>query len=313
MGKERARAVAALGHRVAAVYDSEPGRAEMLARGHSGAEILGTASEVSSRGLDAIFLCTPPSSRREYEMEAIEAKLPFFIEKPIAVHASDCEAVLASLRHTQLVNAVGYMNRCRHSVRLARELLADANVLGACCHWIGKKYQVDWWLRAEHSGGPLNEQATHIFDLFRFLVGEISAVAATAPVRSVGEPPLSMACALQFATGQPGTILYSCESAEKHIDLRIVTEQGVLELAGWDLQLVTNTIDGSIPAACEEDIFVAETGKFLAAVERKDPGSVSCDLFEAYRTQLTVDAARASLESGKLFTLPDQYNLVTAV
>ena len=314
MGKERARAASALGHQVAALYDPEPGRAEMLGSACPGAKVLSSAGDVYSHDLDALFLCTPPGSRTELELAAIEAGLPFFVEKPVAVHASDCETVLTALRRTPVTHAVGYMNRCRHSVRHARELLAGANILGACCHWVGRKYQVDWWLQAEHSGGPLNEQATHVFDLFRFLVGEISAVAAIAPFSAAGEqPPLSVACAVQFATGQPGTILYSCEAVDKYIDLRIMTTRGALEFAGWDLRLVGNAIDGSIPPACEEDIFVIETAQFLAAVERHEPGMVSCDLFDAYRTQLAVDAARASLASGQMVSVENHYSLQTAV
>ena len=314
MGKERARSAVALGHQLTAVYDPDRVKAEMLATGYADAQAFSHPHEIPWQELDAVFICTPPSLRKEHELAAIGAELPFFVEKPIAIHASECTRALTALHRTPIVHGVGYMNRCRNSVRIARESLAQTAILGACCHWVGRKYKVDWWLQVDQSGGPLNEQATHAFDLFRFLVGEISAVAATAPDSTEGNgPPLSMACAVKFAEGQLGTIFYSCEAPDKHINLRIITTEGILEFDGWDLRLVVNTIDGNLPPAVDEDIFLAETAQFLAAVERNDPALVPCDLFDACRTQVAVDAARASLASGQTVFLKNQAHLQTAV
>jgi myo-inositol 2-dehydrogenase / D-chiro-inositol 1-dehydrogenase len=314
MGKERARATTALGHQILAVFDPDPSRAETLAADYCGPKISRTIEEIPWHELDAMFICTPPSFRAAYQLSAVDAGLPFFVEKPIAVHASDCLTVLTALQRRPILHAVGYMNRCRHSIRAARELLQSAETLGACCHWVGRKYRVDWWLQDDKSGGPVNEQATHVFDLFRFLVGEISAVAATMPVREKhDEPQLRVACAVNFSAGPVGTIFYSCEAADKHIDLRIITTRGILEFAGWDLRLVANSINGKIPAAAEEDIFINETAKFLDAVERHDPALVACDLFDAFRTQLAVDAARSSLHTGQLVKTESDCHHETAV
>jgi len=314
MGNERARATVALGHQVAIVYDLDSSKAAALADAYPGTKVLRLAAEIPWDGLDAVFICTPPSFRIDYELAAIEARLPFFVEKPIAVHASECASVLAALQRRPTLQAVGYMNRCRNSVRFARELLQQTSILGACCQWVGRKYQVDWWLQADQSGGPLNEQATHAFDLFRFLVGEISAVSSTMPNRQAGnDMPLRVACTVNFSAGQLGTLFYSCEAAEKEIDLRIITSHGVLELAGWDMRLVANPIHGTIPPVGEEDIFVSETAQFFAAVERNESGMAACDFFDAFQTQLAVDAARASLQAGKLVSIERQFHREAAV
>ncbi len=198
------------------------------------------------------------------------------------------------------------MNRCRDSVLFARQLLAKCKILGVCCHWAGRKYKVGWWLERGQSGGPLNEQATHAFDLSRVLVGEISSVNATA--RDSADPAdlsLSVACTLNFSGGPLGTIFYSCEADDKHINLRVITAGGLLEFSGWDLRLTTNTIDGVFPTVREEDIFVSESARFFTAVQRGDPALVSCDLVDAFRTQLAVDAAQVSLRSGeRVSTVP---------
>jgi len=310
MGNERARATIALGHRLAAVYDPDISRARMLAAKYSASSVVRAQDEIPWSNLDAVFVSTPPNFRTNYELAAIEAHLPFFVEKPVAVESSDCIAALEALSRSPTVHAVGYMNRCRSSVLFGRELLTQHHILGACCHWVGRKYQVDWWLQDAQSGGPLNEQATHAFDVFRFLIGEISAVAAT--TRDSTETsmlPLTVACAVNFSAGQLGTIFYSCEAADKHVNLRVITADGVLEFAGWELRLVANSIDGSLPPVGTEDIFVRESAHFLTAIERNDTALVPCDLFDAYRTQLAVDAARRSLRSGHIVSTESQSHL----
>jgi myo-inositol 2-dehydrogenase / D-chiro-inositol 1-dehydrogenase len=314
MGNERARAAAALGHQLLVMYDPDHTRAEMLAAGYSGARAVSVYDDLPWHKLDAVFICTAPGVRTKYELAAIEARLPFFVEKPIAVYASECATVLNAIRRTPTLHGVGYMNRCRHSVRVAREMLMHIDILGACCHWVGRKYQVDWWLQADQSGGPLNEQATHAFDLFRFLVGEISAVAATAPEGAPrDQAPLSVACVVNFVAGQLGTLLYSCEAADKHINILIITTRGMLEFEGWELRLVANTVNGELPPEREEDIFLVETAQFLSAVEKNDPTQVPCDLFDACRTQLAVDAARTSLDTGQKVSTEARFHLQKVV
>lgn len=302
MGNERARATAALGHELAVVYDPDKERARTLGTKYSASQVLEDEEKLPWSRLDAVFICTPPNLRLKYQLAAIETGLPFFVEKPIAIASSDCVPVLAALNLRPTIHAVGYMNRCRDSVLFARDLLAKCKVLGVCCHWVGRKYKVGWWLKADQSGGPLNEQATHAFDLSRILVGEISSVSATAgDSSSYSELSLSVACTLTFSGGPLGTIFYSCEADDKHINLRVITAGGLLEFAGWDLRLTANTISGDFPPVRDrdEDIFVGESDRFLTAVQRGDPSMVPCNLDDAYRTQLAVDAARLSIRSGQ--------------
>jgi predicted dehydrogenase len=302
MGNERARATAALGHELAVVYDPDTERARALGTKYSALQVLEDEEKLPWSSLDAVFICTPPNLRLKYQLAAIETGLPFFVEKPIAIASSDCAAVLSALSLRPTIHAVGYMNRCRDSILFARELLAKCKVLGVCCHWVGRKYTVDWWLNADQSGGPLNEQATHAFDLSRILVGEISLVSATAGDSSnCSDLSLSVACTLNFSAGPLGTIFYSCEADDKYINLRVITAGGLLEFSGWDLRVTANSINGDIPPIrdCDQDIFVGESDRFFTAVQRGDPSMVPCNLEDAYRTQLVVDAARLSIRSGQ--------------
>ncbi len=287
MGIERARSSAACGAQVVAVWDEDRVRAESLAAQHNGCAV---TQGLFASGLDAVFVCTPPSSRGSVELEAIKRRVPFFVEKPIAVTARQAEPIAHALACVDLVHAVGYQNRCRSSVGHVRMMLKGRTVLGISAFWAGRKYVVPWWLHHDQSGGPVNEQATHLLDLCRFLCGEVESVAGS--VGSVTAEPdeqLSAALSLRFVSGALGSLLYSCESNDKQIGLRILTQQGGLTLSSWDLALTLNEIDGTGITTQQEDVFVVETRRFLDAVAAGDPQAVGCHFDDALRTQYLVD------------------------
>jgi myo-inositol 2-dehydrogenase/D-chiro-inositol 1-dehydrogenase len=295
MGKERARCVSALGATVAFIHDVERSRADELARAYPGCAVATDTSEVVCARPDALFVCTPPSARGFVEMEAIALGVPFFVEKPIGISAQNVAPVRDALRKASLIHAVGYMNRVRLSVEHARRILHNRQILAISGYWVGRKYLVPWWLRSSDSGGPVNEQATHLIDLSRFLGGNIVGVSfTTGSILEKSDSQLSAAFLLAFESGALGSLFYSCEAKDKQIALRVITPEGGLDLTGWDLRLTSNTIDGSGVCDAPEDIFLSETGRFLAAVASKNVENISCTFEDAWQTQLVVDRLRSA-------------------
>jgi predicted dehydrogenase len=245
--------------------------------------------------LDALFICTPPYCRGELEHRAIDTGTPFFVEKPIGVTARQVQGVLERLEQRKMLNAVGYMNRYRNSVSHVRSLLGSRHIIGIAAHWVGKKYAVPWWLSRELSGGPFNEQATHLMDLFRYFTGQIEIVNATA--HAPEGVATTVAALLRLQSGGLGSFFYSCEAKDKDILISIETPDGVLELRGWDLELARNTIDGSLAAAESKPIFEKETHAFLRAVSIDDGGLILADFAEAYQTQVAMDSVVQVLRS----------------
>lgn len=290
MGRERARCVHESGARIVGVLDSDPERAGALADEYQ-SRILSHENELA--GCDAIFLCTPPNARPTLALLALRFGIPFFAEKPLGIHHTAAEPVLRALEQHPLVNAVGYMNRWRRSIQHARRVLQGRRVLGIEAHWFTRPYSVPWWLDELGSGGPHNEQATHLFDVARFLCGEICAVTATCTPDTNPTRALNVASTLRFESGAVGTILYSCEARAKEIGARVFTDDGALAFAGWDFTLTENSIDGTVPNGPPEDIFLLETQAFLAAAVSGEANAVSADWQDAFRTQLAVDAVSA--------------------
>lgn len=291
MGRERAMAAASFGVEAVLLFDEDGSRAKSLADDCRGAHALKAVDAVFNKKIDervdALFICTPPFCRCPLEIRAIGSGIPFFVEKPIGVTAGQVRAVLESLGRTSILTAVGYMNRYRNSVSRAKAILRSRNIIGITAHWAGRKYGVPWWGNLEQSGGPFNEQATHLMDLFRYLTEGVEPLYATA--QAPGGVETTVLVVMRLSGNGLGSFLYSCEAKDKDIFIVIETSEGVLELRGWDLDLVRNTIDGSQPEPESQPIFEKETHAFLQAVAARNKNLVLADFEEAYQTQVLMD------------------------
>ena len=128
--------------------------------------------------LDAVFVCLPPYAGVEPGLAVADRGIALFAEKPLGLDEDGPGRIAASVRDHGLVSCVGYQWRYLEVVDRARELL-HANpaqlVVGA---WLGETPGPAWWIRKDQSGGQIVEQATHIFDLARYLVGEMAPTVA---------------------------------------------------------------------------------------------------------------------------------------
>jgi 2-epi-5-epi-valiolone synthase len=294
MGREHARAATLLGAHISLFYDLDYSAAKRLADDYAPGRVLRDWREINWREIDAVFVCTPPSSRGPVERSAAEAGVPIFMEKPVGISAEQCMRLHRMLKTAPVINAVGYMNRYRSSVLQARAFLEQSEPIGITCNWVGTPYRVGWWLQRTHSGGPFNEQATHFVDLCRFLMGEVVEVSALAR-RSDAHAGIddTITVALRFANGTLGTLLYSCRAAGKQIGLEVFTSAGSLRLAGWSLQLA-----GTAPELADaEDVYAKEDAAFFEAIAMADQSLIHSSLADAVQTQLVVDAIHASLAS----------------
>jgi predicted dehydrogenase len=190
------------------------------------------------------------------------------------------------------------MNRYRPGLRMAREIAATGGLVGLCCNWSGKTYSVPWWTEREQSGGPINEQATHVVDLCRYIGGEIRDVCVQASTTGT-----RLAAALTLENGALATLFYTCEAREKCISLEVITNAGHVCFSGWDFTPHTNTVNGRLPLD-ELSPFIAETRAFLSAVESGDTSGISSDFVDAHRTQVLVDRIRRQALGANLTSVP---------
>jgi myo-inositol 2-dehydrogenase/D-chiro-inositol 1-dehydrogenase len=305
-GREHARASTMLGAYVALLCDRDISRARALASEYPGSVAVEDFRTIDWSSLDAVFVCTPPASRGPAELAAVQAGVPVMLEKPIGLSAEACRPLIKALREKPVINSVGYMNRYRDSVISTQKLFENTELVGIVCNWVGAIYRVPWWLQRNASGGPFNEQGTHLVDLCRLFLGEITEVFAMAGNSSThNDIQDTVVVTLRSPNEKFGTIFYSCRASEKHIQFQIFSTTHSVSLEGWNLKIKANAASIEGMTAGEENVYLKEDAAFFNAISSGDQRLVKTPLDDAIRTQLVVDTIHRSLISQKPEHVPN--------
>jgi hypothetical protein len=81
-------------------------------------------------GLDAVVVCSPNATHARVVLDALDAGLHVFVEKPLCITIADADAIVDARNKTGKVVQVGYMKRFDPAVeRLYADLPADAGGL----------------------------------------------------------------------------------------------------------------------------------------------------------------------------------------
>lgn len=218
---------------------------------------------IGDAGVDAVYVATPPSTHAQYAIAAMRAGKPAYVEKPMAMDADECEAMLAASRACGVPLFVAYYRRALPRFLKVRDLLA-AGAIGrprevrVQLHRTADPAQADaatlpWRLRPEVSGGGLFvDLGSHTLDLLDFLFGPLSRVAGEALSRG----PFAAEDLVRMAFELPGGVAGSGEwdfRADARRDLvEIRGEAGRLRFATFDempveLELASGTQRFEIP------------------------------------------------------------------
>jgi predicted dehydrogenase len=284
-----------------AVTDVDGDRAQALADEHDARAHPTQADLLGAETIDAIWLCVPPFAHGEPERLAMEAGIPFFVEKPLGTDLAAAEDIARALESSGLPTATGYHWRGMPGVERAAEALAGAPVRLATGAWLDKVPPVAWWLSRAGSGGQLNEQATHLIDVMRALVGEpvrVHAAAAHVADRDPGLVDPATAALLSFDTGAVATL--SATSAltwKQSAGLTLVADGLSIEIG--ESQTVLRWSDHVEEVTDDGMAKVRVDAEFCQAVRSGDAGVVRVPYAEALRTHRVGIALTESASSGE--------------
>jgi len=131
--------------------------------------------------LDAVFICLPPFAHEDEVEVAAEKGVHVYIEKPIALSAELGERMVRAVEKHGVKSQVGYQLRFSFAAEEAKRLIESGAVGGVGlvvgAYWC-RFIRTDWWIDRSKSGGQLVEQATHLYDLLRWLCGDVELVYA---------------------------------------------------------------------------------------------------------------------------------------
>lgn len=257
--------------------------------------------------LDALYICVPPFAHGAPERSAIARKLPFFVEKPLAADPDTAEAIGRAVAEARLITGVGYHWRYLDTVEEARTLLSDNPARLVSGYWLDATPPPRWWWRQDRSGGQMVEQTTHVIDLARYLVGDVSQVFGLAGHTERGDfPGLDVATAstasLRFASGAIGNMSSTCLLRWGHrIALHIFGDGLAIELTDQDIMVDVG--HGRPFRHAEGDPVWREDRDFIDAV-RGDENRIRCPYGEALITHRITMAIQRSAASGQPVDLP---------
>ena len=252
--------------------------------------------------LDAVYICVPPFAHGEPEHAVLRAGLPFFVEKPLSLALSTAEAIARAIAEQGLITASGYHWRYLDTVDEARGLLATNSPQLVSGYWLDQTPSPPWWRRRDRSGGQIVEQATHIIDLARHIVGEVSEVYAQAShaVPRPDFPDLDVATAtsvgLRFASGAVGNLATTCLLRWGHrIGLHVFADGLAIELS--DREIMVDVGRGRLPRQVGQDPVYREDRDFIDAV-LGFPNRIRCPYAEALKTHRVAIAISRSEQTG---------------
>lgn len=174
----------ARGSRLVAVMRRNGARAADYARRHGVPRWYEDARRlVADPEVDAIYVATPPGAHLEAALLAAAAGKPAYVEKPMARHTPECDAMIEAFARAGQKLFVAYYRRALPRFLKVRELL-EAGALGritgvayrqstSLAVHMGPKTDL-WRIDAAHAGGGLLlDVGSHVLDIIDFLCGPI--------------------------------------------------------------------------------------------------------------------------------------------
>ncbi|MEG3163839.1 glycosyltransferase [Sphingomonas sp. PB2P19] len=291
---------------IVAVADVDFARATDAAARFGARAFDDAAAMLADVELDALFICVPPFAHGEPERLAIDAGLPFFVEKPVALDLGTAEDVAASVERLGLVTAVGYHWRYLDTVDEVRALLAATPARLLSGYWLDSTPPPRWWWKKDASGGQMLEQTTHLVDLARYLVGDVVRVyGQSGHVDRAAFPGLDVATTstamITFASGAIANFASTCLLNWNHkVGLHLYGEGLAIELTDRDVMIDIGR--GRPVRGNGADPVMLEDRDFIDAVQGKE-NRIRCPYPAALDTLRLALAIEQSAAEGRAITL----------
>jgi myo-inositol 2-dehydrogenase/D-chiro-inositol 1-dehydrogenase len=197
---------------ISAVHDVIPECAERLARAHS-AIAVGTTLELLER-CDAVFITTPNTQHVSIAIAAIETGKHVFCEKPLATSVAAAERVFKKAEDSQGIFQVGHNRRFAPVYTELKRMLSETHAPHSAHVKMnrGELLKPEWTGDPEVTGGFLYETPIHMFDMMRFLFGEVESLYAVASKHEYKELD-DFSVLLKFTSGMHATLATAADAS----------------------------------------------------------------------------------------------------
>jgi predicted dehydrogenase len=211
---------------------------------------------------------------------------------------------------------VGYVCRYARITERALELLGGRPIAHIDSTYWSPTPETPWWRERARSGGQIVEQSTHVYDLHRYLAGDVTAATGSG-TDGVLESDIdfqdSTSVTMTHKSGAVSHVSSACASPEFRFEVRVAAEDAVLEL-DYAEHALTGTVDGeTVSYEGDGDWYRREFESFLRAAAdggtsgrddvpaeaREARSDVRSDFADATKTLALTLGAREAAESNR--------------
>ncbi|HXT64561.1 MAG TPA: Gfo/Idh/MocA family oxidoreductase [Pyrinomonadaceae bacterium] len=297
---------------VTSVYDVNKKRAERLAQSvgaavaHSVAEVLATC--------DVIYIATPNTQHTELAILAAEERKHVFCEKPMATGITDARRVLKAVERSDRVFQVGHNRRFAPVYAELKRMLTETHRPHSAHVKMnrGELLNPQWVGDPKVTGGFLYETTIHMFDMLRFLFGEVKSLQAIGSKHEYAEID-DFSALLVFESGVHATLASSADASWlfpfERVEVfchhsTIVTREmeGLIYSGGLD----GKHTEHSMHQLAKEDKwgYVQEDRAFIDSIVNGKPAAVTA--FDGFKSVELVNAVYQSVKNGKPIKLQNR-------
>ncbi|HYJ87606.1 MAG TPA: Gfo/Idh/MocA family oxidoreductase [Pyrinomonadaceae bacterium] len=265
-----------------------------------------SATEVVER-VDAVYITTPNTKHTELSIAAALAGKHVFCEKPMATNMAEGQAVLDAATKSGAVFQVGHNRRFAPVYTKLKHLLQTTHAPHSAHVKMnrGELQKPEWVGDPNVTGGFLYETTIHMFDMMRFLFGEVTMLQAIGSTHEYPEVD-DFSVLLQFASGVHATFASSADASWQFPFERvevfghhttIVTEE--MESIVYTEGLAGKPVEHSMDQLAKEEKwgYAQEDKSFIDSIIEGKPPAVTA--FDGLKSVELVESCYASVRTGE--------------
>ena len=297
---------------VAAVYDIKKLQAAQLAQSvgasvaHSVAEVLATC--------DVVYIATPNTQHTELAILAAEERKHVFCEKPMATTITDARRLLKAVERNDRVFQVGHNRRFAPVYAELKRMLTETHRPHSAHVKMnrGELLNPKWVGDPKITGGFLYETTIHMFDMLRFLFGEVKSLQAIGSKHEYMEID-DFSVLLVFEGGMHATLASSSDASwlfpfER---VEVFCHHATIATREMESLIFSEGLSGkhtelSMHQLSKEEKwgYVQEDRAFVDSIVNGTPAAVTA--FDGYKSVELVNAVYQSVRNGKPIRFTNQ-------
>lgn len=234
---------------------------------------------LNNTNADVIVICTPNGLHAAQSIEALHKGFHVLVEKPMAIHSSDCLDMIAAAKSTNKKLFVVKQNRFNAPVAAVKQALSNESFgklysAQINCYWNrpSKYYEDGWRGTMELDGGTLFTQFSHFVDLLYWMFGDVDDVAAfttNAAHENIIQFEDSGVVSLKMKNGMLAGIHYTVNTHQKNMEgsITVFAEKGTVKIGGQYLNtLEYQNIDGFNLDVEQQEVFANDYGFYQGSM-----------------------------------------------